>query len=89
MESADQLVDAGYCFAKPNEIYAVYKPIGENTGLNLSGLSGDFTINWFNPKAGGELQQGSVAMVAAGTKVNLGNPPSNPEGDWVILLTKQ
>ena len=89
MESADQLVDAGYCFAQPGEIYVVYKPIGESTGLNLTGVSGNFTVQWFNPKSGGDLQQGSVADISAGGKVNLGNPPSNPEGDWVILLNKQ
>lgn len=89
MESTDQLVEAGYCFAKPGEVYAVYKPIGESTGLNLSGVSGSFTVNWFNPKSGGDLQQGSVTEIAGGGIVKLGNPPSNPEGDWVILLTKK
>jgi hypothetical protein len=89
MENTNQLVSAGYCFAKPGEVYAVYKPIGESTGLNLSGVSGSFTVNWFNPKAGGDLQQSAVTEITGGGKINLGDPPSNPEGDWVILLTKK
>jgi hypothetical protein len=95
MQNADALVgnirndNSKYCLAQPDAEYLIYLPNGGSTELDLSAATGDFSVKWFNPRAGGELQSGSVKSVAAGGKVTLGNSPSDPQQDWAILLRKQ
>lgn len=75
-----------HCFALPGEIYAVYLPNGGNTNINLP--EGKFSVRWFNPRAGGDLiKQGIVTLKGSGWK-ETGNPPSDPEKDWVLLIRK-
>ncbi|MDI1315639.1 putative collagen-binding domain-containing protein [Prosthecobacter sp.] len=95
MQNADALVgnirndNSKYCLAQPDAVYLIYLPNGGSTELDLSAATGDFSVKWFNPRAGGALQSGSVKSVAAGGKVTLGNSPSDPQQDWAILLRKQ
>ncbi|WP_372794501.1 DUF5060 domain-containing protein [Pontiella sp.] len=77
-----------YCLAKPGEVYLIYTRKAAGTALDLSGVSGDFTVQWFNPRTGGALQPGSVKQVAGGGSVDLGTPPADPAEDWVILVRK-
>lgn len=90
MESADELTDAkeDYCFAKKGEVYAIYLPKGGTTDLDLSGYSGTFSVNWYNPRTGGELQKGSVASIKGGSEVGIGSAPSDDGKDWVALVKK-
>jgi len=46
-----------------------------------------FRIQWYNPRTGGELQNGSVTKVTGAGPVDLGLPPSDPDKDWVVLVT--
>ncbi len=91
-DNADPLVgntehdNSKYCLAKSGEVYLVYLPEGGTTDLDLTGASGDFSVEWFNPRKGGKLHAGSVAQVAGGGRVSLGNPPSTPKQDWVVLV---
>lgn len=77
-----------FCFAQPGELYLVYLPSGGTTDLNLSGVQGRFTVKWFNPRTGGELNSGTVNSVEAGRTVPLGNPPSELGEDWLIVIRK-
>lgn len=92
MTGADRLVgnpengNAKYCFAKPGQIYVVYLPEGGTTELDLSDAAGRFRVHWFNPREGGALKRGSVRRIRAGAGVDLGNPPEDPDQDWVILV---
>lgn len=100
MVNSDELVGnarhefGNFCFAKPDEIYLVYLPNGGSTPLDLTNAKGQFTVQWFNPRDGGPLQQGSVTSVAGGSEVELGNPPSanddrEPERlDWLAVIRK-
>lgn len=87
MQSADDLLtnSNAYCFAKEGSIYAVYLPPGETTRIRLP--ESRFTIRWFDPRNGGEMQEGSVAETSGGDNSVLGSPPSDPESDWVVLLS--
>ena len=87
MSSADDLVSTGWCFAKQGEIYAVYLPEGGTAELKLK--AGDHTVQWFNPRKGGNLQNGSVAHVTGPGSVSVGNPPRDPDQDWVVLCQKK
>jgi len=94
MKNADALVgnashdNSKYCFAKAGEIYVVYLPDGGASELDLSGAEGAFKVKWFNPRAGGDLQDGSVSRVQGGGRVSLGQPPADPSQDWAVLVRK-
>ena len=77
----------GQVFAKPEEIYAIYVPVGEQTGmLNLLSVKGKFTQRWYNPRTG-EFTPGSK-KIEGGQLIQLGTPPSEPTEDWAILIER-
>ena len=94
MQNADELVGNPehkpntFCFAKTNSVYVVYNPGGEIPKLDLSETKGEFQVQWNNPRAGGDLQSGSVMSVKGGKSVSLGEAPSDLSEDWVIVLRK-
>ncbi|PIB27396.1 hypothetical protein BFP77_12090 [Maribacter sp. 4U21] len=77
---------------KPGEIYALYLPDAKNYTIDLNAIEGVFTIQWFNPLVGGELQNGSVLSVKGGGTTEMGAPPLKQEHiknqDWVVLIKK-
>ncbi len=76
-----------YCFAAPGRVYAIYLPGGETTDLDLGSGGGRYTVRWYNPRQGGELQTGSVTTVQGPGRQQVGRPPSESEKDWVALVT--
>jgi hypothetical protein len=79
----DSLVSNGWCLAKPGQIYVVYLPDGGTT--DLTSPEGTYTVQWYNPRTGGDLQTGSVKKVTGPGKIPLGYPPADPNKDWLIL----
>ena len=75
-----------YCFATNGQVYVALILSHATPSLNLSGVSGDFTVRWFDPFHGGGLQTGSVAQVTGGGTRSLGNPPATSTKDWVVLV---
>ncbi|HAS41564.1 MAG TPA: hypothetical protein DCS93_13875 [Microscillaceae bacterium] len=75
-----------YVFAKAGEVYVIYLPNGGTTDLNLSGNSGTFQVQWYDPRNGGALQNG--LSIAGGASVNIGSPPNETTKDWVALITR-
>ncbi len=91
MDPADELTtdDLSYCFAAKDEVYAVYLPMElKTTSIDLGDSKEEFTVKWFNPQKGGELQSGNIQYVKSGGIVSLGNPPHSAHGDWVIIVEK-
>jgi len=93
MTNVDSLVTGGakgrtYGFAKPNSVYLVFVPTGGDLQLNLEDAQGTFSVRWFNPREGGELERGSVTSVEGGRSVSLGTPPRQAEADWLIVVRK-
>lgn len=92
MTSANALVgnakdDASkFCFAKQGELYLVYLPEGGTAALDLSEATGNFTVNWFNPREGGDLIQGTITSVTGGGKVALGEAPADADEDWLVVI---
>lgn len=92
MINADELVGnpdhaAGrFSFAAPGELYLVYLPDGGAAKLDLPGEGRSFSLEWFNPRSGGELQNGSVRTLVGGRKVSLGEPPSDAQHDWLAVV---
>jgi hypothetical protein len=77
----------GYCFAKENEVYVVFLPMEEKTTSIDLGTSGkEFSIQWYDPRNGGALQEGSTKSLSATGTVSLGFPSKDRDKDWVALL---
>ena len=90
MEPMDELVsENAYCLAKNNEVYLVYLPYGGDTYLNLKNVDTTFSVEWYNPRVGGELTKTVIASINGGGVVSLGTPPLEAEKDWVILVRKE
>lgn len=91
MRRADDLVSdpKGYGFARPGEIYAVYLPGGGTAELDLGAARGSFSVRWYDPRHGGPLQAGSVARIRGPGRRGLGRPPSDPAGDWAVLVRRE
>jgi hypothetical protein len=90
MKGNDELlnIEGSYCLAKTDELYVVYLPAGiKNLKINLQSDE-SYSVKWFNPREGGELQVGDVAIVSGNGLQFSGNPPEAPNKDWIILFQK-
>jgi len=94
MNVADELVgntahdNSRYCLANPDELYLVYLPEGGNHKLDLSKATGKFSVEWFNPRAGGKLSKGAINEVSGGGPAEMGEPPSDSDEDWLAVIRK-
>jgi hypothetical protein len=81
MEPDNALTGVGsdYVYAKPGEVYAVYLPSGGSADLNLGGSTDPFEVQWYDPRNGGALQNGSVTSLSQGGIQSVGVPPSNSD----------
>ncbi|MCP5112983.1 MAG: hypothetical protein GY953_19320 [bacterium] len=79
-----------FVFAKPSEVYAIYVRAEERRRLrlilDLEKQRSRFTVQWFNPRTGGDLQSGSVKQVRGPGRKSLGQPPADRSEDWVVLV---
>lgn len=86
MVSSDNLISNGWCLAKPGDTYVIYMSEGGSVKLTLE--EGNYSIGWYDPQAGGALTEGSITQVSGPGIHSIGNPPSNPQNDWVVLVQK-
>jgi len=87
MDTADKLVNTtnAWCFAKPEEVYAVFVMGGAEVKLQLP--AGNFTRAWFDIRNGGDLIP--AEPVSGPGAIALGKPPRETEKDWVVLIRKK
>lgn len=93
MEPADELLSSeaeayggGEVFAYGDEIYAVYLPAANPSGVLRVAEGRAYWLRWYDPRAG-EFAGEAVSVTAAAGGLTLGAPPDNPDGDWVVLVT--
>lgn len=86
------MTPGAYVFAKEGEIYVVYSPEAEATEITLA--SGEYSLQWYNPRTGGPLIQGAAPTITVQDNrmrdegaVRL-TPPSDRGKDWVALLKR-
>lgn len=90
MDSRDELVNVkgAYCLAKTDEIFLVYLPAGTRNARLRTGSEGSMSVQWFNPREGGELLDGSIKSLQGKGFQNLGVPPAEEEKDWLAVVLK-
>lgn len=91
MKENDELinVEGAYCLAKPGELFLAYLPIASrNINIRIDEAE-TYSVRWFNPREGGELKDAGVTEISGPGVQNLGNPPSDSRGDWVVVIEKK
>lgn len=79
-------VKGAFCLEKAGEIIIAYLPAGtQNAKINLPGGK-TFSVKWFNPREVGEMMDGKVTSIKGNGFVSVGNPPADPEKDWVVVV---
>lgn len=95
MQPNPSLVSGGraYCFAEPGQVYAVYRHAGQADcmlKLDLSRATGNFDLQWYNPRTGGKLLTVEGGKIAEGGRsIDVGLPPNSAKEDWVLLCTRR
>jgi len=86
MAPDDTLVSAekAYCLAKPGQVYAIYLLEGGSADLNVA--PGTYSVQWYNPRTGGELETGTKTEIAGPGSVAIGHPPNSADKDWLALI---
>ena len=91
MQNHDDLLsnEKAYCFAKKDEIYAVYLPKWQETELEIG--DGAFTIAFYDPKKGGMLldKQNEGWKITKPNSVELSAYNGQSEKDWVIVIKRK
>ena len=84
MRPANELVVSGsaYVFAKADETYLIYLPLGRTLELDLSAASGAFQAVWFEPSTG---QYSGTSAVSGGGVLSFTSPFSR---DVVLIIGK-
>jgi hypothetical protein len=90
MNPADHLIttEEAHCFAKEGEVYVIYLQEGGTTDLDLGKIDSEFEVKWYNPRNGGELEDGSIMVVRGPGKISIGNPPRDTDKDWAVLAKR-
>ncbi len=93
MDNHNELVDnptgngVNYCLADPGYFYLVYLGSGGNREVDLENFNKPFTVQWFNPREGGDLINGNT--IQGRGKQALGNPPDDTQADWVAIVVAE
>jgi len=93
MQEADEYAQpAGtFCFARPGHAYVLQWRSSENE-LRVWLPEARYSVAWFNPRRGGQLETGSIATIDGGDTVGrrgfaaIGHPPQELDRDWIALL---
>jgi hypothetical protein len=74
--------NASLCLANPGLEYVVYRQRGGTLSVNLTGVSGTFDVEWFNPRSGEKM---SAGQTTAGAWREF---TAADRGDWVLHLMR-
>ena len=92
MDSTNELVKTPYsfCLSKKDDLYLIYFPSKSNTfEVKLLNNKFNYSIAWFNPRIGGEIENGSITSISGGGFKRIGKPPYEINKDWVAIIKKK
>jgi hypothetical protein len=66
----------------------VFLITGGIQSVNMTGFANSmaWNVGWYDPRLGGSLQSGSVAILSGGALRSLGSAPYSVDQDWAVLL---
>ncbi|EWH09184.1 hypothetical protein DS2_13964 [Catenovulum agarivorans DS-2] len=95
----DEVGENAWVLGKRAEYYILYaKDASKPLSIKLPFGEAEYSVRWFDPRNGGQLQAGSVKTIRVNKplnyyfqtdKHNLGTAPNNANQDWVIVVTRQ
>ena len=62
-------------------------PGGRGTEIKLP--PGEYSVDWYNPRRGGDLAKGSLTNTNGGGYRTTGNPPGSDGKDWLCLIKRE
>lgn len=86
LEPSEHFADNARTLMKYGEVYLLYLSNGGSTEIELP--EGKYSIQWFDPRNGGDLQNGSKTKLSGGDKSSIGNPPTANSEDWLCLIKR-
>lgn len=100
MKNTNELTDStnDFCFSEPGQSYVIYLPEGGSTRLDLRETNAEFTVEWYDPKKGGDMWRGSIATVNGGAWRSIGTDGArqldhtgyaSKTRDRVVLITRR
>jgi len=81
-------VDQGICACIPNQDYVVLILTAGNVTVDLSGATGEFNVDWFDPKTGKRIPSGTTTGGAKRTFTSQNTPPAQFVTDWILHIHK-
>lgn len=81
-----QAFGGGEVLALDDEIFAIYLPAAEPSGVLRVPEGHEYWLRWYDPRTG-EFIGEAIGAVASAEGLSLGAPPYSPEADWVVLVT--
>ncbi len=86
LEPSEDFTSNAWTLLKPGETYLLYLADGGSTDVDLP--IGNYTVRWFDPRKGGDLQTGSKKSLMGGNTTTIGNPPNAKNEDWLCLIER-
>jgi Putative collagen-binding domain of a collagenase len=76
--------------SQDSDVLVIYRRVSHEFGVYLNGLVGRFIVEWYNPREGGSIQDGTVTTIIGGNSdaVDYGLPPDSNDKDWIVLLRR-
>ncbi|MGJ8680325.1 DUF5060 domain-containing protein [Paraglaciecola sp.] len=97
-KNLDNLSNGHWVLGEEGQFYIVFvKDASKQVNLNIYFGKADYSVQWYNPREGGKLQNGSVEKVSVTKnrtsypkyeRLALGAAPSDTDKDWVILVKR-
>lgn len=91
VNATERVTNNNWCLMERDNgaVIVLYLPLGGSADIDLTGLSengSSFSIHWYDPRLGGEMQNGSTASIAAGSSGSIGDAPFSLDQDWAVML---
>lgn len=87
MEPSDNLIspNSNYCLSNNKDLILIYIPVGGASSIQLDPAK-SYSIEWFDPKNGGELFQTESKVYRGISELNFSIRGEDPAKDWVAIL---
>lgn len=86
LKPAKSFVKNAWTLLQNDSNYVFYLKEGGSTSVELP--AGEYDVNWFNPRIGGKLLEGSVTKLIGGKLASIGVAPFDTLNDWVCLINR-